>query len=47
MRDDIINVISKYVDIDTNGIDITFTKAAQQNCLVANIPILRTKDIVH
>ncbi len=46
MRDELINVISKYVDIDTEGIDISFTKASQQNCLVANIPILRTKDSV-
>jgi cell division topological specificity factor len=46
MRDEIIHVISKYVDIDTEGIDISFTKASQQNCLVANIPILRTIDPV-
>ena len=46
MRDELINVISKYVDIDKDGIDISFTKASQQNCLVANIPIVRTKDSV-
>ncbi|MFQ5576643.1 MAG: cell division topological specificity factor MinE [Anaerolineae bacterium] len=43
IRDDIIDVISKYVDVDTDGIDITLTKTARQNRLVANIPILRTK----
>ena len=41
MRDEIIGVISKYIDIDTEGIDITFTKVSQQDCLVANIPVVR------
>lgn len=46
MRDEIITVISKYVDIDQDGIDISVTKVASQSCLVANIPILRSKHSV-
>jgi cell division topological specificity factor len=45
MRDEIIAVISKYVDIDKEGIDITLTQVSDQNCLVANIPVLRTKHL--
>jgi len=43
IRDEIIEVISKYVDIDTDGIDISLTKSARQSRLVADIPILRSK----
>ena len=43
IRDDIIEVISKYVEVDTDGIDISLTKTARQSRLVANIPILRSK----
>lgn len=46
MRDEIITVISKYVDIDNEGIDISVAKVAGQSCLVANIPILRSKHSV-
>ena len=46
MRDELIDVISKYVDIDNEGIDITFTKVSKQDCLVANIPVLRSKHSV-
>ena len=44
MQDDIVTVISKYVDIDREGIDITLTQVARQDCLVANIPVLRSKE---
>jgi len=46
MRDEIITVISKYVDIDHDGIDISVTNVARQSRLVANIPILRSKHSV-
>lgn len=46
MQDEIIAVISKYVDIDHDGIDISLTKTARQNRLVANIPVLRSKQTV-
>ncbi len=44
MQKEIITVISKYVDIDNDGIDISFTKVSSQDCLVANIPVLRSKN---
>lgn len=45
MKNDIIQVISKYVDIDTEGLDIKVTKTQLDessdtvNALLANIPI--------
>lgn len=45
MKNDIIAVISKYVDIDTDGLDIKVTKteldedSGTVNALLANIPI--------
>lgn len=45
MKNDIINVISKYVEIDTEGIDIKITQTESENkngsvpALYANIPI--------
>lgn len=45
MKNDIIEVISKYIDIDTEGLDIKVTKTELDdesgvvNALLANIPI--------
>lgn len=45
MKNDIIQVISKYIDIDTEGLDIKVTKTELDdesgvvNALLANIPI--------
>ena len=45
MKNDIIEVISKYVDIDREGLDIKVTKTeldgstGSVNALLANIPI--------
>ena len=45
MKNDIIDVISKYLDIDTDGLDIKVTKtelddsSGTVNDLIANIPI--------
>jgi cell division topological specificity factor len=49
MKTDIIKVISRYVEIDTNGLDIkiTQTESAEGNgsvpALIANIPISEMK----
>ena len=43
MRDDIISVLSKYVEIDREAMDITLTQGREQNKLVANIPIRRKR----
>ncbi|NLM07061.1 MAG: cell division topological specificity factor MinE [Tissierellia bacterium] len=50
MKEDIIKVIEKYVDIDTDGMDLKVTRSVKDNRneakseLVANIPIKRVKD---
>lgn len=39
MQEEIIAVLSKYVDIDREEMDISLTQGRGQNKLVANIPI--------
>ncbi len=39
MQDEIIAVLSRYVDIDRDKMDISLTQKRGQNKLVANIPI--------
>jgi cell division topological specificity factor len=40
LKDEIIAVISKHVDIDRRGVEINLTQNQRQNRLVANIPLL-------
>ncbi|GAB4458883.1 MAG: cell division topological specificity factor MinE [Anaerolineae bacterium] len=40
LKDELIQVISKYVDIDRDGIDITLTENNNQSRLTAQIPLL-------
>lgn len=40
LKDELIQVISKYVEIDTNGISIALTRENQQSRLTAHIPLL-------
>ena len=40
MKDEIIAVISKHVNIDRNAVEINLTQADRENRLVANIPLL-------
>jgi cell division topological specificity factor len=40
MKDELIAVISKYVEIDQNGIDISLAKTGRMSRLTANIPVL-------
>jgi cell division topological specificity factor len=42
MKDELIKVISKYVEIDQAGINISLTKTGRQSRLTADIPILGT-----
>lgn len=50
IKGDIINVISDYMEIDEEGLDIQFTRTRRESdnspipALVANIPILKMKD---
>ena len=39
MQEELISVLSKYVDIDRDRMDIQLTKSKEQDKLVANIPI--------
>ena len=43
LRDDIIQVISKYMEIDKRDMELSFENEANAVALVANIPIRRVK----
>ena len=40
LKDEIIAVISKHVDINRAGVEINLTQSQRENRLVANIPLL-------
>lgn len=40
LKDEIIAVISKHVEIDRAGVEINLTQSNRENRLVANIPLL-------
>jgi len=40
LKDEIINVISKYIEIDRGGVHVTFSQAERESRLVADIPLL-------
>ncbi len=40
LKDELIQVISKYVEIDHEGIDIAFTNSNRQSRLTAEIPVV-------
>ncbi len=42
LKSEIIAVISKYVEIDAEGIDVQITRTNRQDRLVADIPVRRT-----
>ncbi len=39
IRDDIISVISRHVDIDRSGVEINFSQQGRESRLVADIPL--------
>jgi septum formation topological specificity factor MinE len=39
-KDEIITVISRHVDIDAEGVEVTFSQSARETRLVADIPLL-------
>jgi cell division topological specificity factor len=39
LKDEIISVISRHVDIDCDGVEVTFTQSRRQSRLVADIPL--------
>ena len=40
LKDELIAVISKYVDIDREAVDVQLTQNRRENRLTANIPLL-------
>lgn len=42
LKTEIIAVISKYVEVDDDGIEVRVTRSERQDRLVANIPVRRT-----
>lgn len=43
MRDELVEVISKYVEIDSDALDINLESESNTIALVANIPVVRAK----
>lgn len=43
LKDDLIQVISKYVEIDQHGIDIALTNNNRQSRLTAHIPVVHVR----
>jgi cell division topological specificity factor len=40
MKDELITVISRYVEIAPEGVEVTFTQSKREGRLVADIPVL-------
>ena len=40
MKDELITVISRYVEIEADGVEVTFTQTRTQSRLVADIPVV-------
>ncbi|MFQ5576685.1 MAG: cell division topological specificity factor MinE [Anaerolineae bacterium] len=47
MRRDIIEAASKYVDLNPDGINLTYASTTTHNTLVADIPIFGARRAVH
>ena len=43
LRVDLIDVISKYMDIDKSALDVSLSREADSVALIANIPVLRIR----
>ena len=40
LKDELISVISKYVEIDEENMEVTFTQSKRQSRLTADIPVI-------
>jgi cell division topological specificity factor len=40
MKDELIKVISRYVEIEADGVEVTFTQGRRESRLVADIPVV-------
>lgn len=43
LKDEMIAVISHHIEIDQANVQVSITHTAQGHCLVANIPVIRTR----
>ena len=43
LKDDLISVISKYVEIDVDNMEVNLTQSDRQSRLIADIPVIRGK----
>lgn len=43
LKDDLIETISRYVDIDRDAVEITLTQTRRESRLVADIPLTRIR----
>ncbi|WP_131918322.1 cell division topological specificity factor MinE [Heliophilum fasciatum] len=43
LKEDLIRVISKYLEIDVRSLDVSFSQEDQAMALVANIPVIGVK----
>ena len=44
LKDDLIQAISKYVEIDTDGIEISLNQSGRHSLLTADIPVVGSRD---
>jgi cell division topological specificity factor len=44
MRDELFAVVSRYLEIDQNGLDFSIEREGSSTALVANIPIRRVRN---
>ena len=40
MRDELLTVMTRYFDVDADGVEITFTQNKRSNRLVAEVPVV-------
>ncbi|MBE0465928.1 MAG: cell division topological specificity factor MinE [Candidatus Desulforudis sp.] len=45
LKNDMVEVISKYIEIDEKGLDVTLERDDNQVALVANIPVKKMKRV--
>jgi cell division topological specificity factor len=43
LKDELISVISKYIEIDEENMEVTFTQSKRQNRLTADIPVISAR----
>ncbi|MGA9348159.1 MAG: cell division topological specificity factor MinE [Anaerolineae bacterium] len=43
LKNELITVISKHVEIDREGVDVTFSQGKRRSRLIADIPLLGTR----